>query len=198
MEILELSPDAAFKLKAYEALLHKWQKSINLVAPSTLEHSWDRHFMDSAQLLVLLPDREIRIYDIGSGAGFPGAVLAACNKNYDVTLIESDQKKCQFLKTVSRESGLQFNVKCARIEDCYDLPAPDVISARALAPLAKLLGYCMPWAEENDDLALVFLKGKCFEQELKEARSFYDFECVVHQSALDSQGAILYITGLRP
>jgi len=156
-----------------------------------------RSFVDSYQLLDIVPEKPLTLVDLGSGAGFPGSVLALSRDFYDVTLIESDQKKCQFLRAVSRESGVSFDVLNSRIEACVGGLSPDVVTARALAPLEKLFSYCLTWAEKNSDLVMVFLKGKSYQEELSKARETYQFDCKVHESQTDPEAVILYITRLR-
>lgn len=111
------------KIDAYERLLKKWQNTINLVGPSTLSEAKKRHFEDSLQLLKHIPVAAKTLYDLGSGAGFPGLVLAMAKPDLDVHLIESDARKCQFLKTVSRETETPVTVHNQRIESA-NLPLP--------------------------------------------------------------------------
>ena len=151
LNFVELNNEQYEKLKQYEDILLRWQPHINLVAKSTLPNIWVRHFADSLQLLKVAKiflDKPITHWlDIGSGAGFPGLVIAiGLTNKHDalVELIESDERKAAFLRTVVRELKLPAKIYCERIEDV--LPnlssIPQIISARALAPLCSLIDYC--------------------------------------------------------
>lgn len=132
-----VSRETSDKLVDYVALVKKWQKRVNLVSASTLPDIWSRHIWDSAQLALLVPSGTRRILDVGSGAGFPGLVLAAlCD--VECHLVESDRKKAIFLQTVVRECGIPATVHTARIESLPPLHA-DIITARALAPMDRLV-----------------------------------------------------------
>lgn len=190
-------PPEQARLEQYLALLHKWQKAINLVSPATLPEAWERHILDSAQLAALIPAGARTLFDLGSGAGFPGMVLAVLRPELAVHLIESDQRKCAFLQTVSRETGTPVTVHNSRIEALAAPPAvPDVVTARALAPLPALLAYAAPWAALNPDLTLLFLKGGQAEVEVTEAQEGYDFSLESFPSATGADGRILRLTGL--
>lgn len=185
------------KLRQYEALLIKWQKAVNLVGPATIPDAWDRHFMDSIQLTPMLPDDARTLYDLGSGAGFPGLVMAITRPGLKVTLIESDQKKCAFLTTVSRESKTPVTIVAERIESvAANLPAPDVVTARALAPLSELFGYIYPWVQANPDLVCIFPKGQLAASEQAVARELWTFDSRETASLTDPRASILVITGI--
>lgn len=193
-----MSPDRLVasmeKLRCYEALLHKWQRAVNLVGPATLAESWERHFLDSAQLSPFIPDEAKTLYDLGSGAGFPGLVLAMMHPELAVTLVESDEKKCAFLAAVSRESEVPVTVKAMRIEKAAEsLPPPDVVTARALAPLEKLLEYIYPWVQVNPALICVFPKGQMAAAEIEAARANWGFDSRETVSQTDPAGRILII-----
>ena len=134
-KLLNVSRETIDKFQAYLTLLEKWQRQINLVANSTLAEAWQRHILDSGQLAALYPPQTTRVMDVGSGAGFPGLVLAIMG-GVTVDLVESDQRKAVFLSTVIRELGLPAKVHNQRIETLPRL-FPDVITARALAPVPK-------------------------------------------------------------
>ena len=136
-KLLNVSRETFSQFEAYLALLEKWQRRINLVANSTMVDVWQRHILDSAQLIKFYPPNTKKILDVGSGAGFPGLVLAIMG-NVEVDLVESDQRKAIFLSTVIRSLGLPAKVHNQRIETLPNL-APDVITARALAPVSKLM-----------------------------------------------------------
>ncbi len=160
------------RLRIYEALLRKWQRTINLVGPATLDSIWIRHFADSLQVSDAAPDARCWL-DLGSGAGFPGLVTAiryADDPRASVHLIESDQRKCAFLRGVSRETGAAAIIHCGRIETILpELDAPiEAISARALAPLPVLLDYAGKLIEKG--ATGVFSKGEQAEAELTDSR----------------------------
>jgi len=183
------------KLDAYQALLLRWQKAINLVSSSTLKNAKERHFIDSLQVLPLILQGAKLLYDIGSGAGFPGLVIAMARPDLSVHMIESDERKGQFLRTVSRETSTPITVHTERIER-VGLSAPDVVTARALADLTMLFDFCIGWAEENPLLEMVFMKGRAAEDEIEAARVIYDFD-VTRQPSITGDGAvILKVTNL--
>ena len=159
-----VSRETLAALEAYAALLEKWNRKINLVGRETLADLWRRHFLDSAQLLPLLPERppgrDLVIADIGSGAGFPGLVLAILGAG-EVHLIESDQKKCAFLLEAARAAGADVAIHAQRIEEIAGLEA-DVITARALAPLEKLLAYARPLLRPGG--CALFLRGAAWKR----------------------------------
>ena len=159
---LDVSRETGEKLAAYVALVEKWQPRVNLVSSSTLPEIWTRHIWDSAQLAPLVPAGAHRILDVGSGAGFPGLVLAAlCDA--ECHLVESDQKKAIFLQTVVRECGIPATIHTARIESLPSLDA-DIITARALAPMDRLLDLLA--GQLSPGTRCLFLKGAQAEGEL--------------------------------
>lgn len=169
---LNVSRETIDQLTLYLALLEKWQPRINLVSSSTLADAWRRHVLDSAQLVSFLPENDVHILDIGSGAGFPGLVLSIITGNR-LTLVESDQRKTVFLQTVIRELGLTASVKNARIEVIPTLGA-DIVTARALASverLLKLLERQLPSVER-----CLFLKGATLQEELTVLQSYPTIE----------------------
>lgn len=188
-----VSRETLARLEIYAALLEKWQKAINLVGPRTLPELWQRHMLDSAQLFPLIPPEARRLADLGSGAGFPGLVLAIMGAP-DVHLIESDQRKCAFLDTVARETGTKVTIHRKRLEDIRDLNA-DVITARALAPLTKLLEYAVPLASKN--AICLFLKGQSTDTELTDAKSVWYIEGVTRPSATDPVASVLILRRFR-
>lgn len=187
------------RLKSYHELLLKWQDKINLISPSTVPQAWERHFVDSLQLLPHIPESAKTLYDLGSGGGFPGLVLAIARPDIAVTLIESDAKKCAFLAAVSRETGVAIKIENARIEDVTaHLPAPDVVSARALKSLSALCGLIMPWALANPDMVALFPKGAANEAEIEEAKmAGFLFHMEQAVSGTDPAARILTVKNLR-
>lgn len=184
-------------LKIYHSLLLKWQDKINLISPTTVQNAWERHFEDSMQLADLLPDNAKTLFDLGSGAGFPGLVLAIQNPDIEVHLVESDQKKCSFLKAVSRETKTPTHVHTARIESVNIDVVPDVITARALASLDKLFGYCLSWIEKNPNLILILPKGENVSDEIQVAEQSWLFDYKTYASKTDNLATILICKNIR-
>ena len=181
------------KLKVYQRTLEEWQKRLNLVSSSTLSNIWERHFKDSLQLLPYLPPTKSKLVDLGSGAGFPGLVLAIARPDFlNVTLIESDLKKCVFLENVSRETNAPITVLNERIEALKNSLKFNVVTARGLAPLSFLIEYAFPLMDVNS--FCLFLKGKEFESEIEDSQKKWDFNLEIFPSLTDSRGRILKIT----
>lgn len=193
---MEFSDTVLEKLKTYQALLAKWQEKINLVSPTTINNAWERHFVDSAQLQKILPEGQNIVFDLGCGAGFPGLVLAMMNSDLDVHLIESDQKKCSFMKAVSRETETKVSVHNCRIEDFDGEKVPDIITARALASLPKLFDYCRGWIAQNPSLCLIFLKGQRADEELQAISHDWCFDCEEYKSQTEEGAKILKFTNI--
>jgi len=185
------------RLRVYHDLLIKWQKSVNLVAPSTLAGAWERHFEDSIQVAEYLPEGIKSIADLGSGAGFPGLVLGVIRSDLEVHLIESDSKKASVLKVVSRETGaVNIHVHNGRIESVLPSLEVDVVTARALSNLTNLLDLSESQWGRAAPAFLIFMKGADSQNEAREARRFYDFDMASHPSKTDGNAAILCITGV--
>ncbi|MEM9145428.1 MAG: 16S rRNA (guanine(527)-N(7))-methyltransferase RsmG [Pseudomonadota bacterium] len=177
--------------------LSRWTQKINLIAPGTLEDVWARHIADSAQLWELRPERCPSWIDLGSGAGFPGLVIAALSAETGVTavtLVESDSRKAAFLTTAARHMGLHPKVLCARIETLREPPF-SVVSARALASLPKLLDL----AERLADSTTIFLfpKGRTARTELTDARRGWHIESTEIASRTEADATILRLTKIE-
>ncbi len=184
-------------LEHYHSLLLKWQDKINLISPNTVQDAWRRHFEDSLQLLTLIPPTAKTLFDLGTGAGFPGLVLAIERPDLAVTLIESDSKKCAFLQTVSRETGVDVAIRNTRIEKAVsELQAPDIVTARALASLEQLLDYIGPWAKSNPNLTAIFPKGENWDKEVDKV-GIWEFHVKQVPSATEKSAAILVLTNIR-
>ncbi|MCP1336508.1 16S rRNA (guanine(527)-N(7))-methyltransferase RsmG [Futiania mangrovi] len=186
-----VSRETAEALDILVAALQKWQRAINLVSPSTLPHVWSRHVADSLQVAEAVPLGARIIIDLGSGGGFPGLVIAAVLKgkpDSHVHLVESDQRKCAFLRQVVRRADLPATVHSTRIETA-DLPPPDVITARALAPLPKLLALAVPHG--GPATLYLFPKGQDVEVELTEAAKCWTLSVDAIPSRTDPDGVIL-------
>lgn len=194
---MDVSRETTAALRLYHDLLLKWQAKINLISPGTVKDAWSRHFEDSLQLIPLIPAEASTLYDIGSGAGFPGLVLAISCPQIAVTLIESDAKKCAFLSAVSRETGVGVAVKNSRIEVAYALPVPDIITARALASLTELLVLISPWAAQNPSLTALFPKGERWAEEVEQARAAgWNFDYEAFPSVTERYARILKLTAI--
>lgn len=195
-----VSRETQGRLEHFAMLFRKWAKSINLVAPSTLEELWSRHIADSAQLFQLHPNPATWL-DLGSGGGFPGvitAILLAETGGGWVHLLESNQKKCAFLRVALMECNGRGSVHPLRIETAQkEISGCDFISARALADLDLLLRYASPWMIGSSTRALLH-KGRDYQREVDKARGDWDFDLVRHQSAVEQNSVILEISGLRP
>ena len=142
-----------------------------MISPNTVDDIWHRHFYDSAQLLPYIKNNDNSIVDMGAGAGFPGLVLS-CLGCQNVTLIESDTKKCLFLKEVVRQLNLDAMIENRRIEACH--LTSDIVTARAFAPLDRLLSFYVEKAHEKSKG--LFLKGKTYQSEIEEARKNWSFD----------------------
>ena len=188
-EKVNVSRETLGNLQRYADLLVKWQKSINLVSGDTLNDLWCRHFWDSAQLVPLVPTDARVLMDIGSGAGFPGLVLAIM-LDIEVNLVESSGKKVAFLREAARVSGARVKLHHGRIER-LSLPKSDLITARALASLDRLVEFAVPNLRPHG--SCLFLKGARAEEELTEALKKRSMTVERIQSATDPKGVILSI-----
>ena len=207
-----VSAETIARLTTYEALLKQWQKAVNLVAPGTLGEIWHRHFADSAQLVALAPSGVRTWTDLGSGGGFPGlvcAIVLADSAFADrhvahgrVTLIESDTRKAAFLREVLRAvsplPGIEVEILPARAESVktqVNFVLPRVVSARALAPLEKLLALAFPLSPPGT--TGLFCKGKEVDHEIDAARQTWNFDVALVPSVTDRSGRIAVITNLE-
>ncbi|MTH35424.1 16S rRNA (guanine(527)-N(7))-methyltransferase RsmG [Paracoccus limosus] len=182
-------------LQHYAALLRKWNPAINLIAPSTVSDLETRHIADSRQLADVSAKANGRWVDIGSGGGLPGLVLAIMRPDLPVSLLESDKRKCSFLRNSVRELGLHnVTVIAERIEQASPLLAAN-LSARALAPLPLLMSYV---ARHIDPAGTAWLmKGRNWQSEVDEARRAWSFDMISHPSLTDPDAVILELTGIR-
>ena len=193
-----VSRETANRLIRYEELLQRWQKAVNLVAPSTLTDVWHRHFADSAQLARLVPADARQIVDLGSGGGFPALVLAILLMERAqpprFTLIESDIRKGAFLREVTRQAGAPVDILSARIEKPETqskVSQVDVITARALAPLSRLLSLSAPFFAPST--VALFLKGRDTQGEIDQARRDWHFDIQLVESLTDPDGRIAVV-----
>lgn len=190
---VQASDEQMARLQRYVDLLVKWQAKINLVGPDTLSDVWSRHMLDSAQLMPLIP-RGAKVVDLGSGAGFPGLVLAIMRPDLDVHLVESDQRKCAFLREVNRETQAGVTVHNARIEALEPLKA-DVVTSRALASLDKLIGFAS--IHGLSTRKCLFPKGKRWAEELTQAEISWKMQATPHPSRTEPAGRILELLNIE-
>ena len=179
-------------------LLHQWQDKFNLVSRNSLPEVWTRHIADSAGLFKYLPPEVDSVYDFGSGAGFPGLVLAVMAKeiypSMHFVLIESIAKKTLYLNAVKELTGANVEIINNRIENIKAEKA-DVITSRAMCALPELLKYSRPFC--GKDTKLIFLKGRSYEQEVASAKKDWKFNLEIIQNQESEDGVILVITDLH-
>jgi 16S rRNA (guanine527-N7)-methyltransferase len=193
----DVSRETLARLKAHAGLLAEWNARHNLVSKNSLEHVWERHIWDSAQLLRFVPESANSLVDLGSGAGFPGlalAVMLRARPGFKTVLYESITKKCRFLEAAAARMQIAVEVRNARMEEARPEPF-DLVTARACAPLSKLLGYARPF--QGPRTTNLFLKGQNVEAELTEARTSWKLNAVRHESLTDPSGAILEIRDIE-
>ena len=197
----DVSRETMERLEAYVALLTKWQGAVNLIGARSLADVWFRHMLDSAQLIDMAPvDARVWV-DVGSGAGFPGLVLAILGAG-DVFLVERNSKKCAFLREAIRVTSAAAEVVENRVEDLWEsghverpFPPPDVITARAVAPLEQLLSLIAPLC--NPQTVCLFAKGQDVARELTAAPKYPNMHVDKLPSRTAPGAAILRIKGLE-
>jgi 16S rRNA (guanine527-N7)-methyltransferase len=192
-----VSRETLSRLKLYASMLEDWNARHNLVSRASMIDLWRRHFWDSAQLSALVPSGAKNLVDLGSGAGFPGLVLAEILRErpgFRAVLYEATAKKCRFLEAVTERLALPAEIRQRRIEEA-ESKTFDVITARACAPLVKLLPYAQAFWGKN--AVALFLKGQNVEVELTEAHKSWRMELVRHPSQSDPSGVILEIRELH-
>ena len=190
-----VSKEVLKRLQTYADLLEKWQKKINLVSGNTISDLWKRHMFDSAQLWPLLPKPDCTVLDFGSGAGFPGLVLAVLGGT-QVTMVESDERKCAFLAEAIRKTETSSSVT---LRNCRIEEAPsgrvDVVVSRGLASLEKLLVFAEPFLRE--DSVCLFLKGKKADEEIIKTEKDWVMITTKVQSRSDPSGTILKLENVK-
>jgi 16S rRNA (guanine527-N7)-methyltransferase len=193
----DVSRETFERLLAFEALFGEWNARMNLASASSLEHLWDRHILDSAQLAAIAPMHGVWL-DIGSGGGFPGIVLAILmekNGGGHVHLAESIGKKAAFLNAALTETGGSGTVHLVRAESAGRLDlVPETVTARALAPLPALLKLTFPWLKSG--AKGLFHKGRRHMEEIAAARGGWRFDLLQHQSKTDADSVILEISNV--
>ena len=196
-EIHPVSRETMDRLALYRDLLMKWQAKTNLVSPATLPEFWERHVADSLQLVALKPEAHSWT-DLGSGGGFPGLVIAASlgdEAGTEVRLVESNQKKSAFLRQAATQMAVPVQVSNCRIESAAEqIEAAGIVTARALAPLTRLL----EWTGEylTGDRVALFMKGRDFRREIEDCRGGWKFDLVEHPGKVDATGCILEIANV--
>lgn len=198
LKALDVSRETAEALDRYAALLVRWQASINLVGPSTLPDLWRRHILDSGQLLRLILEKTGRapplaLLDMGAGAGFPGLVLAIMGLGR-AQLVESDRKKCAFLRQAIQATGCKAEVHASRIEALADMRV-DIVTARALAPVADLLALGHRFLAPDGEMWL--LKGRDADGELTRARQCWTFDVARYPSLTHEDGRIVRLSAIE-
>ncbi len=196
---LRPAPQIVADLESYAQLLHKWQAVQNLVSRETLSEVWTRHFIDSLQVLKLLEPSDTHFLDLGSGGGFPALPLAIALKNgpHRFTLVEPTSRKVSFLRTVSRELGLNVNSLLTRSDqiDPQTLPPTDVITSRALASLPQLCHWMSPFF--TPQTRAILHKGREHVDEIAETVPSWDFDVLLTTSDTDPSGVLLTLKNLR-
>jgi 16S rRNA (guanine527-N7)-methyltransferase len=173
--------------------LDDWRTRSNLIGPREWPVIWTRHVADCFQILDLIPE-DAKVVDLGSGAGFPGLIIAAARPVGHVTMIESVGKKCAFLRAAIEAAGLNATVRQERVESVEPMPA-DFVTARAFAPLPKLLDYAAPWLKRG--ASGLFFKGERWKEELTDASQTWNFAHEAIPSRVGGSGTILIIRELR-
>lgn len=193
----DVSRETMIRLELFHNLAEKWTKKINLLSRSNQNDLWDRHIWDSAQL-ISHANQDNRWVDIGSGGGFPGIVIAILLKETSslgkMTLIESDRRKCVFLREAIRLLDLDADVLSARVEEAPAQGA-DVLTARALSDLTTLLGFAQRHLSASGKA--LFLKGATWEKEVEMARKSWSFRLTNHKSKTNKFSAVLEIEDIE-
>jgi len=194
-----VSRETLDRLLTYEALIQKWNPSINLVAKSTVADIWNRHIVDSAQVYFAAPSEKLHSWtDIGSGGGLPGIVVGVltegAGRSFKLKLVESDKRKSVFLRTAIRELGLSNTTVINDRIETSNISTSDIVSARALAPLTDLFKLSQQFTDHKT--TFLFQKGKNWLSEIEVAQNHWSFEYDAIKSETDSNAVILKIRGL--
>jgi len=195
-----VSRESFEKLQGYADLLGKWQKQINLVGPREMPRLWSRHIADALQLTELISEDISCAVDLGAGAGIPGLIVAIAleSRGFHIHLVESNGKKAAFLRAALRELELSGYVHCARIESLYGeqwIQGIQMVFARALAPLPKLLDLAVPFVEKGGKM--LFMKGLDVDSELTETTKYWNIGYEKYPSRTHAGGCILNIKDFR-
>ena len=186
------------KLENYQTLVLEWNSKFNLISKSTEMNIWERHIVDSLQLIKYISKEDKILLDLGSGAGFPAVVLAIARQEFypdlQINLVESIGKKATFLRTVNEQLKLNMNIYQERIEK-LNIEKVDIITSRALASLPKLLEYAKPFCKKETKLILP--KGEKWSVENDEAQKQWEYKYEIYDSDTCDVGKILHISDLR-
>ena len=183
-----VSRETLSQLITYRDLLIKWQKKLNLISPKTIDNIWERHILDCAQLYSFLPNSPCCILDVGSGSGLPGIIVSILTTQ-NVHLVESDQRKCAFLRTVTSRLNLNATIHEKRMEQMQTL-IPDIIIARAFAPIPRLLK--LTEKQHHPKLRFLLLKGRDVDSELINIDSWKTLRVTKRHASITSEdGCVL-------
>lgn len=198
IEKYNVSRETIADLETFQTLVLEWNNKFNLISKSSEKDIWNRHIVDSLQLVEYIQNKNNTIYDFGSGAGFPGIVLAIYAKNnsldWQITLVESIRKKANFLSEVKNKLNLNIEIINDRIEN-LKIKKTDTITSRALGSLEKLFEYVFPFFKK--DTKLIFPKGASWQTELKKAQTNWLFNYKDYPSITNNESVILVIENLR-
>ena len=197
LEKYNVSRETLDDLKAFQAMVLEWNTKFNLIGKNSVPDIWNRHIIDSAQLCQFIKEDNL-LYDFGSGAGFPGIVLAIIAKqnfpNLKICLIESITKKTLFLNEVKSKLNLDIDIYNDRVENLKPCKV-DIITSRAMSSLDKLLAYAIPFTKK--ETKIIFPKGEKWKEELDSAEKIYSFDYQVISSITNDKARILYIKNIR-
>ncbi|MEM0899365.1 MAG: 16S rRNA (guanine(527)-N(7))-methyltransferase RsmG [Pseudomonadota bacterium] len=198
-DIYPVSRETFDRLNTYAYQLTRWSKAINLIGASTEADLWDRHILDSLQLLQIAGPAK-KWVDLGSGAGLPGMVIACALADVTgstVSLVESNAKKTAFLRSMRPAVAPQTEIHTMRVEDYIRTTnTPEIVTARALASLSQLFQWVSPWL--NQKPLLILPKGRGYEKELSDTDANWSYDLTVHQSRIDPESVVLKIGNLKP
>jgi 16S rRNA (guanine527-N7)-methyltransferase len=198
LRLTGVSRETLERVRSYLAVLDQWRERINLIGPGEGRHLWRRHVLDSLQLIEQISSEDLSVADLGSGAGFPGLVIACAlaeRPGASVTLVEKSPRKSEFLEAAIAAQGLPARVLNVRIED-PPRQKFDLVTARALAPLPKLLGFAHGWLKPSGKALL--MKGRDVEAEVAEARRSWTFEMSDRASLSSPEGRVLRLSSIAP
>jgi 16S rRNA (guanine527-N7)-methyltransferase len=198
LRLTGVSRETLERVRSYLSTLDQWRERINLIGPGEGRHLWRRHVLDSLQLIKEILPEDLSVADLGSGAGFPGLVIACAlaeRPGASVTLVEKSPRKSEFLRAAIAAQGLPARVLNIRLEDSPGRKF-DLVTARALAPLPKLLGYAHDWLKPSGKALL--MKGRDTAAELAEARQAWTFEMSDRESLSSPEGRVLRISSIVP